>query len=103
VSEESKPAFTPGPWERYGFIGRNTGLNRVRAASHVDRVERKVYVDVPANADDARLIAAAPDLYAACIAAQQVIRANVPESHFDGYAAQALDLLRAAIAKAEGK
>lgn len=52
---------TPGPWERYGHIGQS-GLMRVRACTGADRVGRKQFVDVPATAADAKLIAAAPDL-----------------------------------------
>lgn len=53
--------ITPGPWERYGFIGQS-GLMRVRACTGTDRVGRKQYVDVPATAGDSILIASAPEL-----------------------------------------
>jgi hypothetical protein len=57
--------ITPAPWERYGYIGRSK-LTKVRACIGKDRVGREQYVDVPATEADARLIAAAPELLAAC-------------------------------------
>jgi ABC-type dipeptide/oligopeptide/nickel transport system permease subunit len=56
--------FTPGPWNRYGIIGKSDGLNKVRSSAGTDRVGRDVFVDIPATGHDARLIAAAPEMYA---------------------------------------
>jgi hypothetical protein len=59
---------TPGPWERFGYIGHGgrEGLLHVRACVGVDRVGRKKYQELPVTAADAKLIAAAPELLAAC-------------------------------------
>lgn len=51
---------------------------------------------------DADLYAAAPELLAACEAAERIMRAYIMPEHFDGHAAGALAVVRAAIAKAKG-
>lgn len=51
---------------------------------------------------DARLIAAAPDLLAACETAKHLLNAYIPPDAFDGHAARSLIMVRDAIAKAKG-
>lgn len=91
---------TPGPWEAVS--------NLVRTAINEDRTGGYLVAECPANIgnriEDARLIAAAPDLLAALVAFRdggpQGGR-NFAEWH-ESYK-PAIDLARAAIAKATGE
>lgn len=47
------------------------------------------------------LMAAAPDLLAACEAAKQILATHIPPDAFDGHAARALVMVKDAIAKAK--
>lgn len=88
----SAVCYTPGPWERYGYIGQ-PGLTRVRACIGTDRTGRKQFVDVPDSSDDAKLIAAAPELLEAL---QHCVRWH------DQLSVSDIEKAKAAIAKAIG-
>lgn len=94
-------AHTPGPWEVNYVVD---GAFEIQAARDGDPIViatrapfRKRHLEF---VDNARLIAAAPDLLAACVEAYEwIVR------HGDSVPASAVPLsmqLRAAIAKAEG-
>ena len=87
---------TPGPWHVCGDMIRSTVSNAAM------RSVAKVYVSQmhgkPEAAANARLIAAAPDLLAALIAVLKVI----DRADDRGCPAGALEMARAAIARAEG-
>ena len=81
-------AHTPGPWTAY--CASDDGDNYIGATG--DRI-----VAQNASEDDARLIAAAPDLLAAAKLAETNLSPLYSSNHI------VLMSLRAAIAKAEGK
>ena len=68
-------AATPGTWERYGFIG-HSGLSRVRAVVGHDCANRDVCVDIPANPEDAKFIAASRELLPQLVAEVERLRAE---------------------------
>ncbi len=61
VEQREETGHTPGPWERFGKIGERE-LIRVRACVGKDRTGRNIYVEIHDKPEDARLIAAAPEL-----------------------------------------
>jgi hypothetical protein len=89
------PAHTPGPWkvaEREGCYRSINGVawyGLAKVVTRMDGTER----DCKDGAANARLIAAAPDLLAACILAA---------AHHQGFHSVPGKALRAAIAKALG-
>lgn len=94
---ENDTTFTPGPWkvnDRYPFWVDGPDGGRI-----VD-LEPYGYPMIDAARANAHLIAAAPDLYAAC---QAMIRAYQDTTE-DGYKARvvAIDTISAALAKARG-
>lgn len=110
---------TPGPWEiesptmagdhrivigAYGF-GSIAAVSRDGAPRHQDRLpaDSAYHQDqIPTMESNAHLIAAAPDLLSACKNAEMFlgeIKELYPEICADGI----LSILKAAIAKAEGK
>ena len=85
-------AYTPGPWE----------FNQSPLGAYAISAKVGPLMVCPAIAhglEDARLIAAAPDL----LAALKGLLAEIDSFEFDGTATSACDASRAAIAKAEGK
>ena len=66
MSDQPAPAeFTPGPWERRGFDVYQEGALHLVAAAWGDCAPTQAEVDASRLAN-AQLIAAAPDLLAAC-------------------------------------
>lgn len=61
MAKPERRNMTPGPWERYGYIG-HSGLTKIRASTGKDRTGRDIYVDIPACNEDTILMAAAPEL-----------------------------------------
>jgi hypothetical protein len=121
---EQKPAFTPKPWhkcpaidfDKMGGPYGHDGMTAVYSPPSPTELEGDsddwpqliAYVD--GFRGDDNLIAAAPDLYAACVAAGEFIRNGIefgyirmPDSDTPDRAHGTLPMLRAAIAKAEGK
>ena len=114
----AKPAHTPGPWTLQPFKKRNGEVvaysveseTRSPIAGITLAGERKYYVTgdyghVNQHSEDtanARLIAAAPDLLAACKALRIAFAAAVPPSKMMEAWRPAWNGARAAIAKAEG-
>ena len=93
---------TPFPW-RYQVMGSegcrifpDTGDKR-EDIKYIAIVDGR---DLPTNTANARLIAAAPDLLEACKVA--LSRLDLLADDFDVYSQGSTDVLRAAIAKAEG-
>lgn len=88
-------SHTPGPW----FFDLNTGgLDYSIYESAANSVERDYYSGALAEVNsesNARLIAAAPELLEAC---KLMVDDQSPENHLHN-----LEMLRLAIAKAEGK
>lgn len=109
----SKP--TPGPWETYGDgLGIRTKVNGFRIVK-CDQANRNAYENAAERAEgletvkaNARLIAAAPDLYEAVRIAKQLASIasdwNLSEVEIDGEMVSTYDLAEkfaAALAKAE--
>jgi hypothetical protein len=96
---EQKPEFTKGPWspelmsEAWGKQGAGWGI--VARDPMRGRIDSQITGMTEANA---RLIAAAPDLLAACIQ----VRARMQDFRLTDDASRALDACSAAIAKARG-
>lgn len=93
---ETKAAHTPGPWSYWPGVAYAQGVvTRDRTAGHV-----AVPVEMPEDGvmiANAHLIAAAPDLLAACERIhQELLDGELPS-------AEALDMIEAAIAKARGE
>jgi hypothetical protein len=89
--------YTPGPWESFGKVVRGKGRFICRV-NHQDIADEPL---VRNETDDARLIAAAPELLEACKAAMLLFDGH--ESRKDSAViAQLPQLLKAAIQKAEG-
>lgn len=84
-------SHTPGPWKVDRPYIRGTGRAIVSIESWCDEVE---------DAANARLIAAAPELYEALEAAYMVLKPQ--KSRFEEYV-NAVTLARAALAKARGE
>ena len=110
----SDTKHTPGPWEyeategsRWGWVteeGRD-GHGRVicrmepnKIVSHADKRRRDSVVLDAQDCADARLLAAAPELLAACREALEYLECNTVTPREARY----IDTLLAAIAKAEG-
>ncbi len=101
MSKDSKPGFThtPGPW-----IARSVDFAAiVLAGDYTDEGEPDLIADISSEyaLSDARLMAAAPDLYEACKAALEAMAWDgaglvVPLS-------RVAQLVRAALLKVEGK
>lgn len=94
---ENVSGHTPGPWDY-----REAYDNGEPCGYVVQKGPAFAIADVPQGEDDARLIAAAPDLLAACERALQHIE-EYDESSRGGDYREATRTLRAAIAKAKGK
>lgn len=114
----AKSVHTPGPWA----LEESDGTIRARCWGESDQMGDYLGVIVcdlkpalgawpcvgrahaePETRANAALIAAAPDLLAACEAAEGIMRAYIPADLFDGHAAAALVQVRDAILKSRGK
>lgn len=99
----SEPKHTPGPWNlQHCDTGWTVGPNAQRRGDHVADVHEHqsgAMSDATAAAN-ASLIAAAPDLLAACEAA---IKATGGSEHWQGETRAFLLLAEAAVAKAKGE
>lgn len=85
----TEPKFTPGPWLPHLGYGQSS------------EIELYVAIDVPAKREDFKLIAVAPDLYEA---AQAIVeRWDSPLHKFDALTNEAINDLKAALAKARGE
>lgn len=103
----SEAKHTPGPWQISTPHGRMGGRDFLLQGADSRTVFDTLAADAwPLSAADARLIAAAPELLAACKHLERYVRTG--EAGPEGYVVifpvkdNALALLRAAIAKAEG-
>lgn len=103
AASKASPSHTPGPWtcresamSYMGDLWFVEGPRPEEADMHGEaRAPRVAEVRIGANA---RLIAAAPDLFAAVKEAEEFL-----DSHGTPEQTELLTMLRAAIAKAEGK
>jgi hypothetical protein len=98
MSDANHPDFSPGPWRQAlpepGYRFAQNGDRVVYAANGL--AIAMVINDTPPDAEpNAHLIAAAPDLYDACRAALNMVETDQGPPNWD--------LLRAALAKAEGR
>lgn len=94
VSTRTAASYTPGPWAHY--FDDSMGEHSVATSGHSRLIANVRGHEADANA---RLIAAAPELLAACthILAKLELLRTVP-----GISGEDADILRAAIAKATG-
>lgn len=91
----SETKFTPGPWAvEFPQDARKPAI--VRASDQV------VVARVTLNGANAHLMAAAPDLYAACLHAESVMMLVMPPS-LSGKYHEAWKVVKAALAKARGE
>ncbi len=105
----SKPPFTPGPWH----AGDNHGCRQIKAKKSGEHKQGQWYYEVactPGLSDDdedkanARLIAAAPDLYEALREAHGVLRYYITEAgSIDDADSQLLARMVSALARARGQ
>jgi hypothetical protein len=109
-------SHTPGPWkvvrtkdehwrERYYGIWTDEGVEKDRPIANVDG-DNAVWLPEGEDFANARLIAAAPELLEACIEARSALDnlmgdSDLPED--DSEEMTAMQMLSAAIAKAEGE
>ena len=95
-------AHTKGPWDwrSQGVFGLQREERFSVYPNHGDLARSVAVVDGPNSDDNARLIAAAPDLLAACEAAKAFVFDDT--CRHDSEKAPLLALLRAAIARARG-
>ena len=100
MNTENTAQHTPGPWSCY--FNPITGKGSVS----IDPLGScKPLLNKPINAGDARLIAASPELLEACIAlmkAEPMQTLGKRDGGTLGQISSAIDLARAAIAKATG-
>jgi hypothetical protein len=92
--------FTPGPWrwDEHGEFWLVGGADLT--ILHVDA--RENYVP-DKDSPDARLIAAAPELYEACQLAVTMCRCSLPERNSGHRIGCYVPTIEAALAKAEGR
>lgn len=104
---DERPKHTPGPW-RWEYSDEEctrpialAGPGKDVILASEDATGPRAYV----SEADARLIAAAPDLYAACKASMTAIRETIrrPMGVQPDSATEALDLIATALDKAEGR
>jgi hypothetical protein len=100
--EQAMSKHTPGPWQRYGYIGE-AGLARVRACvGKEERTGRALYKDVPVTAADSLLIAAAPDMYAALESIAEYWNGNHNDTAMADACEHAVETALEALKKAKG-
>ena len=102
MTTETRTQHTPGPWQA---LGNSPGEDLPSVLAQQPNGSGLFYVAQCQNLADARLIAAAPELLAACVSIDDFIplmqRVTVDIGQAQRFWA-AHDLLRAAIAKASG-
>ena len=91
------PKHTPGPWKFIEARYEDTPQGRMARAAQVEMGVRRIAFMDP---NDARLIAAAPDLLAACHAFVNTFTDHAETTRWE---CDAYEAAGAAIAKAEGK
>ena len=97
--EKNEVRHTPGPWKAVLVEGHRLGGRNGAARYDVLAMNPPDFVADRLTEANARLIAAAPDLLAACRAVLECLgRTLAPD-----YLPETRELLRAAIAKAEGE
>ena len=105
MGEEKQMSHTPGPW-KLREIKDSSSLPRIFVIDNEDFADiAEIYTCIDKNfgPDDARLIAAAPELYEAC---KEILEAGfdaTPEEASQDMVIYAEKRLRAAVAKAEGR
>jgi hypothetical protein len=95
-------AHTPGPWGMEASAPEVGGWEIAPLDADGECDWDREVASVISNVEDARLLTAAPDLYAACrraLAVETSVTQGQERERREGY----LDLLRAALAKAEGR
>jgi hypothetical protein len=91
------PDHTPGPWKVFKLPGASMiGVVPVNARGRPRQGRETPDICQCEQEADARLIAAAPELLTACKEALAIVTAYAPGE-------RQLEMLRAALAKAEGK
>jgi hypothetical protein len=95
MTENATQTHTPGPWRSEGQYVIGEGNQLIAVAGRSTEPEIRI-----AHEANARLIAAAPDLLAACELMESVYRQNVVNP---GEPSSVLEALQAAIAKARGQ
>jgi hypothetical protein len=94
-------SHTPGPWEIAETTKKKNYLEIDAPAAGFYGLAR-VWLHGEIGDGNARLVAAAPELLAACELALRILHSYLPPDQFDGHAAQALILIRDAVARAKG-
>lgn|SRR4051812_43419633 len=95
----AEPAFTKGPWQ--AFRDSDVGRWLIDTAPGVESTNQYVIADDIIGPDaeaNARLIAAAPELYTAVVELLMTDDGDLPDSH-----AKAVGYAKAALAKARGE
>jgi hypothetical protein len=97
--------FTPGPWRlEHGLGFDNTDMHSVKGANGDLVCDNEHYYPHGVSLEDARLIAASPDLLAACEAALYFHEEQQRDyGGLDPDLATQIERVKAAIAKALGK
>lgn len=99
----SESKHTPGPWKAYGFMITGGDFRQVADCNMpVGTPGREEDATVDEDQANARLIAAAPDLLAACEMLISDPSEEWSQTEFDRRIGAARDLARAAVAKAKG-
>lgn len=100
----NEPKWTPGPWHR---VIKMEGFTAVGADALIARVFSPTFRDLPTEGANARLVAAAPDMYDAlehCVAELQVMQHKYqPVGGQGSLVAKAICRGLSAIAKARGE
>lgn len=100
----STPKFTPGPWDQ---VVKMDGFTAVGTKTLIARVFSQTFRDSANEGANARLVAAAPDLHAACRLAHLMFqRKNTSTAEGDFMGDDEHEAWRAitgALAKVEGK
>ena len=106
ITPEPPAAHSPGPWKIYWGNDNETGQYPAEIGCATGHPVAYIPVPDPAasgtTVSNAQLIAAAPELLAACQAVMPILRAYIHPDQFDGHAARAMILVRDALAKAKG-
>jgi hypothetical protein len=96
ATETNTTTHTPGPWKT-----NRGGVEGARGEPIcAGQFNTSGGVTLEACRANLQLIATAPAMLEALKAAEWVMRSHIMPEHFDGHAAQALEQVRAAIAKA---
>ena len=100
----SESKHTPGPWRAYGFMITGGDFRQVAECNMpVGTPGREEDATVDEDQANARLIAAAPDLLAACEMLISDPSEEWSQTEFDRRVGAARDMARAAVKKAKGE